>query len=371
MKRIPSLDGLRALSIALVVVGHLAGTRHFLSAASIGRFGDLGNFGVRVFFVISGFLITRLLLVELAATQRISLRMFYIRRFLRLFPALYALLAVVALLAQAGTVDVDRRDFVHAVSYTMNYYVSPHFTLRHLWSLSVEEQFYIAWPLTLSLLGIVRAKWVLGGVMLIAPMARLARFYVFPGAPEELVSTAFETVSDALATGCLAAMLLPSAMALSWVRRVIASPIVPAMLVTAFVVNTQSDHVRLFWLVGIPFMNLTIALVLARYVHFPQLPAARLLNTKALVAVGVGSYSLYLWQQVFLIQGRPPTSVLQQFPANVIMAAACATVSYLYIEKPFLRMKRYFEPARTPRSERVDTAVTLAPVLEGGVPREA
>src|SRR2546425_10051183 len=98
MKRIPSLDGLRALSISLVLVAHLAGTHHFFTTQAVAQLGDLGNLGVRMFFVISGFLITKLLLVELDRTQRISLKAFYIRRLLRIFPAFYVFIIIASLL---------------------------------------------------------------------------------------------------------------------------------------------------------------------------------------------------------------------------------------------------------------------------------
>src|SRR5262245_12713722 len=106
--RIPSLDGLRAVSISLVLLGHLAGTRHFFPAAAIGRFGDIGNLGVRIFFVISGFLITHLALREHARTGAISLKAFYIRRFLRIFPAFYIFILTTGVLALAGMVQLDR-----------------------------------------------------------------------------------------------------------------------------------------------------------------------------------------------------------------------------------------------------------------------
>src|SRR5690349_3417986 len=98
--RIPSLDGLRALSIGMVLLAHLCGSRYFVSLVAMRR--DLGNVGVRVFFVISGFLITTLLFDEFAKTQRISLKMFYLRRAFRIFPCAYTYILVAGLLAAAG-----------------------------------------------------------------------------------------------------------------------------------------------------------------------------------------------------------------------------------------------------------------------------
>jgi peptidoglycan/LPS O-acetylase OafA/YrhL len=87
-------------------------------------------------------------------------------------------------------------------------------------------------------------------------------------------------------------------------------------------------------------MNVVIALAISRYVLLPGLIGSRLLNARPLVAIGVMSYSLYLWQQLFLIQFRPPGSVLQTFPANLVAASACAAMSYWMVEKPFLRLKQ-------------------------------
>jgi peptidoglycan/LPS O-acetylase OafA/YrhL len=222
MKRIPSLDGLRALSISLVLLAHLAGTHHFFTMPSMARLGDLGNLGVRMFFVISGFLITKLLLVELDRTRRISLKAFYIRRVLRIFPAFYVFIIIASLLTLAGFAQLDRSDFLHAVTYTMNYHTSleQNFSLRHLWSLSVEEQFYVLWPLTLGVLGARRSRWALAGVLAVVPFVRMLRLYLGP-ASEELIGTAFETVCDALATGCMLAILLPTLLKSRWYVRLI------------------------------------------------------------------------------------------------------------------------------------------------------
>jgi peptidoglycan/LPS O-acetylase OafA/YrhL len=353
MKRIPSLDGLRGIAIALVLLGHLAGARHFLSFDTMLRVGDLGNLGVRLFFVISGFLITRLLLAEIARTQRISLKTFYIRRVLRIFPAFYVFIIAATLLAGLGLATVSRHDVLYAITYTMNYHAThmENFSLRHLWSLAVEEQFYLIWPLTLALLMPSRAARVLVGVVLVVPILRVALYTVTPGY-EFYADTGFEGVCDALATGCLLAMAMRRLLETPWFTRLVLSRAFPLVFAAIWVANKQRVHPKFFWLFCVPFLNAAFALTIMRYVHAPQLPLGRILNRRPLVVIGVLSYSIYLWQQLFLIQFRAPVTVLQTFPLNLIMVLMCGAASYHLVEKPFLRLKETFEPRRALAAQR-------------------
>ena len=347
VKRIPSLDGLRGIAIGLVLLSHLAGARHFVSFDTMLRVGDVGNLGVRLFFVISGFLITRLLLSEIARTQRISLKAFYIRRVLRIFPAFYVFIIAATLLAGLGLATVSRSDLLYAVTYTMNYHAThmENFSLRHLWSLAVEEQFYLIWPLTLALLMPSRAAKVLVGVVLVAPIVRVALYTVTPGY-EFYADTGFEGVCDALATGCLLAMAMRRLLETPWFTKIVLSRVFPLVFVAIWVANKQRVHPKFFWLCCVPFLNVAFALTILRYVHAPQLPLGRMLNWRPLVVIGVLSYSIYLWQQLFLIQFRAPVTVLQTFPLNVLAVVVCGAASYYLVEKPFLRLKGTFEPRR-------------------------
>ena len=117
---------------------------------------SLGPFGVRIFLVLSGFLITHLLLAELEANGRIDAWAFYVRRTVRIFIPFYVLIAVVALLHARGILVLAAGDVFHAATYTMNYHPSRAWALGHSWSLAVEEQFYLLMPATLVLLGRAR-----------------------------------------------------------------------------------------------------------------------------------------------------------------------------------------------------------------------
>src|SRR5574337_202485 len=174
--RMPSLDGFRAVSILMVLCGHLGGTRGFpVTAIAITRWiGDLGALGVQVFFVISGFLITSLLMGEREQTGTISLKNFYLRRVLRIFPASYSFILALLIATMLGWVSLTGRDFAFAATYTVNYYPHHPWQIGHLWSLSVEEQFYLLWPLALLALRERRALTVAVAAIFTGPLVRFA-----------------------------------------------------------------------------------------------------------------------------------------------------------------------------------------------------
>jgi len=202
--RIPSLDGLRAISIVLVLVGHLAGTHGFPLTAAMGNRFALAEIGVHVFFVISGFLITGLLLDEFAKTDRIRLGRFYFRRTLRIFPPYYVFIAALLAAQALSLIRLAPGDAFHAVSYTSNYDASRSWWVGHTWSLSVEEQFYLLWPATLVLLGVRRAVAISAAVVAVTPLVRLAEIQYFPMYAAG-IGHRFETIADAIAIGCVLA----------------------------------------------------------------------------------------------------------------------------------------------------------------------
>src|SRR5580658_6434140 len=194
MTRIPSLDGLRAISISLVAVGHWAELRYHSGVA-----GAFANLGVRIFFVISGYLITTLLLKEYGRTSTIGLREFYVRRAYRILPAAIVFMVPVFVIFWH---ELRWYHMAAAALYLANFDFSHPWFLGHLWSLSVEEQFYFLWP------GVLK-KWhrhrvaILLGVVAFAPAYRVAcHFLGLHGRADET----FPAVADILAIGCLLAI---------------------------------------------------------------------------------------------------------------------------------------------------------------------
>src|SRR5438034_718829 len=193
-RRIPSLDGLRAVSIALVVLGHLCGTSGFALPGSFANTLALGELGVGVFFVISGFLITKLLLEEAEGTGRISLLRFYLRRTFRIFPPYYAFILVLIVLDAARWITLSSGDLVHTLTYTANYHAGRSWNVGHAWSLSVEEQFYLLWPPVLLVLGRWGGLRVALAFIAAAPLVRLGLWTLVPAA-RDTVGVSFETVA--------------------------------------------------------------------------------------------------------------------------------------------------------------------------------
>jgi peptidoglycan/LPS O-acetylase OafA/YrhL len=147
LKRIPSLDGFRAIAILLVLFCHSRLSKGF--PAGLTDVARLSEVGVTVFFVISGFLITSLLVAEDAKNGRINLRNFYTRRILRIFPVYFLFVAFIMLWGNIEKLGITNNNLLHAFTFTVNFDQNPNWFLGHFWSLGVEEQFYIFWPVIL------------------------------------------------------------------------------------------------------------------------------------------------------------------------------------------------------------------------------
>jgi peptidoglycan/LPS O-acetylase OafA/YrhL len=356
--RIPSLDGLRAISIVCVLAGHLAGTRGFPLSASAGNALALGHVGVHVFFVISGFLITGLLLHELDRDGRIRLGRFYFRRTLRIFPPYYAFLAALVAAQAAGVLVLASGDVAHAVTYTSNYDASRSWWIGHTWSLGVEEQFYLLWPATLVLLGARRGLVAAGVVVLLTPAIRLAELQFFP-AYVDGIGNRFETVADAIAIGCVLACTRRVLHGTPLYMRVLRSPLMALAPLAVFAGSMLGDHPRIAYVIGQPIANIATALVVDWAVTFPAGRLGRVLNARPLVAIGLISYSLYLWQQPFL--DRASSQWWAAFPANLLLAVACAVASYFLVERPSFALRTRLEKRRKPASapDPLPSAATL------------
>lgn len=358
--RIPSIDGLRGVSIALVLAAHLVQTRGFRHAPGIEHWARSAAVGVQIFFAISGFLITLLLLRE-QARGGISLRGFYFRRVLRIVPAYVAFLLGVALLQATGHAHLGRQDWLAAVTYTVNFLPQRAWEIGHVWSLSIEEHFYLVWPLVLTMLAGRQARNVLVGYLAAAPMVRIAIRFLSPQHLAMVNEWTF-TAMDTIAAGCLLALWVQDTRSADLARRYerVLLPLAAAGLIGSIALGERFTLYRAT--AGYSINALCITAILAGVTYRPESWVGRVCNWKPLCALGALSYSLYLWQQIFL---NPKSgAAFTSWPLNLPLALAAAVLCHLLIERPFLRLKGR-AAARAGRHEEPDLGApsTAVPAL--------
>ncbi len=349
LKRYPSITGLRALSVALVLFHHLDLQndifrnleRHRMFSPIMDFLRD-GQIGVNVFFVISGFLITSLLMKEETTTGTISVRDFYIRRTLRIFPAYYFLLLVYFVLQLVGFLWIDTPAWITAITYTKYFNWQEEWFTSHAWSLSIEEHFYLFWPLVF-LAGKKWRTYVAAGLFCIVPFVR-TYLHFYPN--DYMNENTLFTRIDAIALGCLCAVYkdrIIAWMSPNWKKLFYAS----VVLLLSFPYAPLLDLDFIFIPLGMSFgtiANILIAIVMMFSIYGPHGTWYHFLNLKTLNYLGLLSYSLYLWQQLFI---NRTTHWINQFPQNIILTFLCALFSYYIIEKPFLRIKTRFQDNKT------------------------
>jgi peptidoglycan/LPS O-acetylase OafA/YrhL len=358
---LPALDGLRAVAVFTVVASH--------SNLPLRVPGDLG---VSAFFVLSGFLITRLLVRERERTGGISIRRFYLRRTMRIFPAYYAfLLLSYALDARAGQLWSNTL-LANALTYTVNYFNAfnhhPSTSVAHAWSLAVEEQFYLLWPLAFVILAQRGRRALVTGVSLAALAAVAWRSWLYLGAHVDpsYVYNAFDTRLDNLAVGCLLALAVDYDTVVAAAGRVGKRswfPVVTlALLLTSRVATPESYH----YSIGFTVDALLVATLIVQLLQLYRTRLWSWLEWRSIRYLGAISYPIYLYHQWGASVGRRIVGDAHafEFTAGVIATIALASGSYYVIERPFLRLKvRYAPEARaisSPIEDRPQPAVALA-----------
>jgi peptidoglycan/LPS O-acetylase OafA/YrhL len=333
--RIAGLDGLRAISIGLVLVSHSRGL-----GAPPDSWVAKGSFGVEVFFVLSGYLITWLLLIEESRNGRFNLDHFYIRRTLRILPPALFYLSCLSVLGFSELIALKPWDVVPCVFFFRNLTEGSNVT-GHFWSLSIEEQFYLLWPVALLLLRESRARLIFVAVLVVAaPFWRQAN-YAMAGGAMHLNSRRFDLRYDALLIGCGLALLRFSALAQMRIR-LLQSRFVPlASVAVIALMLTVGDELRVLRAFSPTIAYLAVAVTINYVIEHPERPSGQVLNQRWIVWIGMLSYSLYIWQQLaFTLSARFPIAVSARFPIAVCLALLFAVVSYYQVEAPFNALRR-------------------------------
>jgi peptidoglycan/LPS O-acetylase OafA/YrhL len=325
-----ALDGLRGVAVLMVVADHAG-------FAGQGQ-GGMGASGVTIFFVLSGYLITRIVLADRERGDW-SMRRFLAARAVRLVPALALMVAaaVAAWLAIGGARDGLALEIVAALTYTKNI-AFMHFDaglFRHTWSLAVEEQFYLLWPLVLPLVVKLRRPILWLGLVIVASIALRIAVAAMAGAYASYPS--LPTNAFALLMGCCLA-IRPTRVAPGPVQRAV--PVVVLAALLWFVVATGSPAA--FVLVPVPVSLMAVVVLVW------SLPGVPVLEVAWLRFVGRISYSLYLWHWPALLIADEKYGGLSALPV-LILAGAAATGSTLLVEEP---LRRRWRAVRAPAATR-------------------
>jgi peptidoglycan/LPS O-acetylase OafA/YrhL len=368
-KYIPTLDGWRALSVIAVVLDHGA-PGLFARHPGLMHVAAHGNIGVDIFFAISGFLICGLLLEEFTRTGDISLRGFYIRRFFRILPPYYAALAAICAVSLFTGIRINDSDLPSCLLFFRNYLPlgmdePGGFYTAHFWSLAVEEHFYLLWP---ALLIIVKPKHA---AKVAFPLAMLVLAWrelqmhagLLPGihvVPNALTAT--DTRIDALLWGCLAALYFPK------IKRTFERVQFSQLWLPILVFVLAADKIRT---PSVVFLHaILLPLLILSTVIQPASLLGRVLEWQPLRWIGTLSYSLYLWQELFLplqsMQAHGAFHYLQQWPWNVPAILVCAVLSRYLIEVPTTRwghrlsapFRTLHPPVQMPRRSNIDRVVS-------------
>jgi peptidoglycan/LPS O-acetylase OafA/YrhL len=344
---VPALNGLRAFAIGLVLLSHTVLT-----------LVPGGFLGVNVFFVLSGFLITTLLLEERAANGKIVLHLFWMRRVLRLYPALFTLVAVFLI---AGALHGSShfgpwlREGWWAVSYQMDFrehHQAAIYGISQTWSLAVEEQFYLIWPpllvvmtryfgrrLVIAVTSLGIAASLADKIILVLVHTGSRRLYYLP-----------DVNADLLLMGCLTAELF----VWGYLDRFLKHRLLPSAgvvgigIISVAALTFRNTNSTTWIFAGPTTLIALVAAVVIISLLVPKAPLSRFLSLKLFVWVGVISYSLYLWHESafscvhYFIQ--------EPFGLYTVLAISFAfvpaTLSYYLVEKRGLRLKSRFEVRR-------------------------
>ncbi|WP_050466546.1 acyltransferase family protein [Herbaspirillum chlorophenolicum] len=350
---IPGLDGLRACAVMLVLFAHL-GFNHVIP----------GGFGVTLFFFISGMLITRLLLAEHEAKGRIGIGNFYARRAFRLYPALLAAIVLGTLAFNADGGITPWGKIASALFYYANYYgIYIHFgqgrdgfdPFSILWSLSIEEQYYLLFPLLCAALAPrLRTFSLTLGLGVLAVLLWRSGLH-FTGASSDRIYMGTDTRIDSILYGAWLTLILANDTQQHWVRfssGKLVQAVCVLMLLASFLI--RNDHFRdtlRYSLQGLALMPLITAIC---FTHAMQ-PVTAALESRPGRKLGAWSYSLYLYHPIAIVLSEilwGPGSLgvgrigLQHYMGfaltALVLSFALATASYYGLEQPFMNLRKRF-----------------------------
>lgn len=340
MSRIPSLDGFRAISILLILFCHARLSAGFPNSPLLIDIARQAEVGVTVFFVISGFLITYLLLSEEAKNGAISLKAFYARRAFRILPVYFLYIVFILVWRNFETFGLTNGNLAHIFTFTVNFDKNKDWFLGHFWSLSVEEQFYFFWPAMLILFR-KHLKPVLLALIVYSCISRIIA-YKFPQYSTFALAPFF-SYSDAIFIGAFGGILFFGKP--QWLQKGIfksyPAQLAALFLFLLFVYCTEHGKLGLIALpIGNVIISASVLFLIVAYIFPSSSPVYKFLNNKIILHIGILSYSIYIWQEFFFI--GEIKGWWRTFPYNIIIIYLVSLASYYLWERPFLHIKKRF-----------------------------
>jgi peptidoglycan/LPS O-acetylase OafA/YrhL len=355
MKYIKGFDGLRCISILLVIITH-AGLYHKLpDIPYIKRnvfYFFSGNAGVTIFFSISGFLITSLLLKEKEQSGNINLKRFFTKRFLRLVPPIIPFYIVIILFMQLGYISQAYLGLLASIFYVYNFIPNIRATfiteLVHTWSLAIEEQFYLIWPFIISYFK-KKEIFILSGIIIFLSIIALFLFpfvkFVYNGSVYFLNNLFFPSrwtipAISPILIGALASLI--NFYHFEFISKKTKQRIYLLLGIIIFcgpfyLPTILFDSVRIFSAIG-------VSMILLWIYHNQGSQFVNILEYKPVRYIGKISYGLYIWQGLFMRTGPniEPKLWIHVFPANIVLSFLVAIISFEFYEKKILDYKRKY-----------------------------
>jgi peptidoglycan/LPS O-acetylase OafA/YrhL len=354
MNYIKGFDGLRAISIIFVLLTHL-GLPALLKKGSFAEQNYnlfSGSTGVMIFFVISGFLITTLLLKEKEKFGIINFKFFFIRRFLRLLPPLIVFFLTIWVLMYLNLIVPKYHTLLISFFYLYNFVPFEFIVaeLAHTWSLAVEEQFYLIWPFVIARLhAIKKMMWVAFSLIAICFVARILidMPIVMNGKNYFLhdytyITRWFIPAAMPIMIGSLTGMLL--FVKQEYIKQTLSGkPLFLFIALALFGIKILIPGISEYLVILL--QPIGVALLLSWMCFNQEKWMVKVLDWKPIAFLGRISYGVYVFQGLFLLTGPGGTLAIQQFPINIILTLITAIASYYLLELPVMRLKGRFKPA--------------------------
>lgn len=345
--RLQSIDGWRAVSILFVLIQHSVSKEGWPRVFKNSAFEALGGVGVRFFFVISGFLITWLLIKEIFKYNKIAIKSFYIRRAIRIMPVLICFILVCYFLEFFGVFKISNYDYLYTSTFMVDIFTK-NMPVAHLWSLGVEEKFYLVWPLifiTFFTKDMNKLIYFLVFLIVLGPLIRLGIIFFNLGNYLIFNFHSFITIYDGLAIGAIGAIILSKYT--NRITNFISDKLyLIAVLAVVLIILPLS-----FWIFpSLKFLQplqdtiqcAGFLIILIASILNPDFLLFRILNISIVKHIGLISYSIYIWMGIVELSSDHLFFVhdyFTKFPGWLFSIIIISEISYYLVEKPLVDKK--------------------------------